>query len=85
MDCVGIEIDFQINVVYMCVLGWRSDICFENCFRMMGVGWGLDVFGKLVCVHCCWAWDWTFTLEIIVQCWDWTDDLTFMMDVVFVV
>jgi len=36
-------------------------------------------------LHCCWAGDWTFALEIVVQCWDWTDDFTFMMHVGFVV
>jgi len=70
----------------MCVLGKRLDIYVGNYFRMMGVGWGIGhVFGKLVCVHCCWAGDWTFALEIVVQCWDWTDDFTFMMHVGFVV
>ena len=81
------KIQFDNYVIMcVCVLGWRLDIYVGNCFRMMGVGWGLDTyFGKLVCVHCGWAGDWTFTLESIVQCWDWTDDLTFMMDDVFIV
>ena len=39
----GIGIYFEINVVYVYV-GLRSDIYFGNCFRMMGVGWGLDTY-----------------------------------------
>ena len=50
----GSNIYFEFNVVYMCVcvLGWRSDIYVGNWFCMMGV-------------HCFWAMDWTFTLELI--------------------
>ena len=41
----GIEFYFGINVV--CVLGWRSDIYFGNCVRMMGVGQGFEIcFGN---------------------------------------
>jgi len=75
----------EIHVVYVCVGLEFGHLCWKL-FSYDGCGLGVGhVFGKLVCVHCCWAGGWTFTLEMIVQCWDWTDDLTFMMDVVFIV
>ena len=55
-------------------------------FSYDGCGLGVGhVLGKLLCVHCCWAGDWIFALKTIVKCWDCTDDLAFMMDVVFMV
>ena len=81
----GIEIYFELNVVYVYV-GLEFGHIFWKLCSCDGCGFGIGhAFGKLVCVHCCWAGDWIFALAIVVQCWDWTDDLTFIMDVVFVV
>ena len=65
----------EFHVVYVCVGYKIGHLCWKlfSCDRCgLGVG---HAFGKLVCVHYCWAGAWTFTLEIIVQCWDWTDKL----------
>jgi hypothetical protein len=69
----------------MCVGQETGHLCWKW-FSYDGCGWGIGhTFGKLLCVHCCWTEYRTPTLEIMVECWDWTDDLTFMMDVLFIV
>jgi len=81
----GCKVYVEIHAVYVCAGQEIGHLCWKL-FSYDGCGLGVGhAFGKLVCVHCCWAGDWIFALAIVVQCWDWTDDLTFMMDVVFVV
>ena len=41
-DCAGDSKCMLEFMMCMCVLGWRLDISVGNCFRMTGVGWGLD-------------------------------------------
>ena len=41
-NCAGDAKCMLKFMLCMCVLGKRLDIYVGNCFRMMGVGWGLD-------------------------------------------
>jgi len=42
----------ELHVVYVCVLGTRLDIYVGNCFRVIGVDWGLDTHlgNQSVCI-----------------------------------
>jgi hypothetical protein len=48
----------EIHVVYVCVGQEIGYLCWKSCsYDGCGLGVG-HVFGKLVCVHCCWAGGW---------------------------
>ena len=66
------------------MLGWRPDIYFGNCFRMMGVDWGLDMYlgNYFVCIVVG-LWIWHLLWNVLYVCWDRAEDLAFMLDVFF--
>ena len=79
----GLEFILKL-MLCMCMLGWRSDIYFGNCFRMMGVDWGLDMYlgNYFVCIVVG-LWIWHLLWNVLYVCWDWAEDLAFMLDVLF--